>query len=102
VQAELSGRRPDDLKHLAQRLVAQERTVALLAAGGEGQKGFFTFARSDDLDVHMGNLVRQACQVIGGGGGGRPAFAQGGGPQGEKTDQALDEAFQSLTEVLTA
>jgi alanyl-tRNA synthetase len=102
VRAELPGRKPDDLKHLAQRLVAQERTVALLAAGGEGQKGFFTFARSDDLDVHMGNLVRQACQVIGGGGGGRPAFAQGGGPQGEKTDQALDEAFQSLTEVLTA
>jgi alanyl-tRNA synthetase len=102
VRAELPGRRPDDLKHLAQRLVAQQRTVALLAAGGAGQKGSFTFARSDDLDVHMGNLVRQACQVIGGGGGGRPAFAQGGGPQGDKVDQALDEAFESLTDVLAA
>jgi alanyl-tRNA synthetase len=102
VRAELPGRKPDDLKHLAQRLVAQERTVALLAAGGAGQKGFFTFARSGDLDLHMGNLVRQACQVIGGGGGGRPAFAQGGGPQGEGIGQALDEAFRSLTDVLAA
>ena len=102
VRAELPGRKPDDLKHLAQRLVAQERTVALLAAGEEGQKGFFTFARSEDLDLHMGNLVRQACQVIGGGGGGRPAFAQGGGPQGDKIGPALDEVFQSLTDALAA
>jgi alanyl-tRNA synthetase len=46
--------------------------------------------------------VRQACQVIGGGGGGRPAFAQGGGPQGEEIGQALDEASQSLTDALAA
>jgi alanyl-tRNA synthetase len=102
VRAELPGRKPDDLKHLAQRLVAHERTVALLAAGGPEGKGFFTFARSEDLNVHMGNLVRQACQVIGGGGGGRPAFAQGGGPQGAKIAQALDEASQSITDALNA
>jgi alanyl-tRNA synthetase len=102
VQAELPGRTPDDLKHLAQRLVAHERTVALLAAGGTGQKGFFTFARSGDLDVHMGNLVRQACQVIGGRGGGRPEFAQGGGPQGAKIAQALESTLQSLTDSLIA
>ena len=102
VRAELLGRRPDDLKHLAQRLVGHERTVALLAAGEAEGKGFFTFARSEDLDVHMGNLVRQACQVIGGGGGGRPAFAQGGGPQGAKIAQALDEAFQAIADSLSA
>jgi alanyl-tRNA synthetase len=100
VQARLQGRSADDLKHLAQRLVAHPATVVLLAAGAPGEKGFFTFARSTDLDVHMGQLVRQACQVIGGGGGGRPEFAQGGGPEGERVDLALKEAVQALTGLL--
>lgn len=100
VQACFAERAPDDLKHLAQRLVAYPQTVALLAVGEAGHKGFFTFARSADLDLHMGTLVRQACQVIGGGGGGRPAFAQGGGPEGGRTAQALDAAFQSLADSL--
>jgi alanyl-tRNA synthetase len=40
--------------------------------------------------------VSQACKIIGGRGGGRPEFAQGGGPQGDRVNQALDQAFQSL------
>ena len=102
VHAHLPGRAPDDLKHLAQRLVEHAQTAALLASGEAGQKGFFTFARSADLDVHMGTLVRQACQVIGGGGGGRPEFAQGGGPQGERVISALESALGSLVDSLEA
>ncbi|MBN1660454.1 MAG: alanyl-tRNA editing protein [Anaerolineae bacterium] len=100
VRAWLSGRTPDDLKHLAQRLVERHRTVALLGAGEAGEKGFFTFARSADVDLHMGNLVRQACQVIGGGGGGRPEFAQGGGPEGARVAEALDEVYRSTVGAL--
>ncbi|MGD8625970.1 MAG: DHHA1 domain-containing protein [Anaerolineae bacterium] len=97
VRACLAGRSPDDLKHLAQRLVDRPATIVLLGGVDEaGEKGYFTFARSADLDHHMGKLVRQACQVIGGGGGGRPEFAQGGGPRGDKVGQALDLAFQTL------
>jgi alanyl-tRNA synthetase len=97
VRVDLPGRTPDDLKHLAQRLIDHPQTVVLLAAGGEvGQKGFLTFARSPDLDLHMGTLVRQACEVIGGRGGGRPEFAQGGGPDGDRVGQALDAALESL------
>ncbi len=101
IHAHLPGRTPDDLKHLAQRLVEHPRTAVLLASGEAGQKGFFTFARSADLDAHMGTLVREACQVIGGGGGGRPEFAQGGGPQGDGVIAALESALGSLVEALT-
>ena len=98
VHAHLAGRTPDDLKHLAQRLVAQPQTVALLAAGEVGQKGSLTFACSADLDLHMGTLMRQACEVIGGRGGGRPEFAQGGGPQGDRGAEALAATFPSLAD----
>jgi alanyl-tRNA synthetase len=98
VHAHLAGCTADDLKHLAQRLVAQPQTVALLAAGEAGQKGSFTFARSADLDLHMGTLMRKACEVIGGRGGGRPEFAQGGSPHGDRVMEALDMAFRSLVD----
>jgi alanyl-tRNA synthetase len=94
-----AGRTPEDLKHLAQRLVIYPKTVALLAGGGEaGEKGHFTFACSSGLNLHMGTLVRQACEDIGGGGGGRPQFAQGGGPQGDRVALALDKVLLSLVE----
>jgi alanyl-tRNA synthetase len=102
VHAHLPGRAPDDLKHLAQRLVEHEGTAVLLASGQAGQKGFFTFARSADLDLHMGTLVRQACQVIGGGGGGRPEFAQGGGPQGDLVIPAIESVLATLVASLGA
>ena len=102
VKTHLVARPPDDLKHIAQRLAARPATVALLGSGEKGTKGVFTFARAEDVDLHVGLLVRQACQVIGGGGGGRPQFAQGGGPQGERVAQALDVAFQAVVDAATA
>ncbi len=103
VKAHLDGRTPDDLKHLAQRLVAQGQTVALLGTGRDrGEKGYFTFARSEGVEAHMGTLVRQACELIGGRGGGRPAFAQGGAQQADRVGEALAAAAQLLVERLAA
>jgi alanyl-tRNA synthetase len=100
--AHFPGRTPEDLKHLALRLVARPRTVVLLAAGGDGEeKGYFTFARSEDVDLHMGTLLRQACEAVGGRGGGRPDFAQGGGPVAARAAEALDVAFQALVESIS-
>jgi alanyl-tRNA synthetase len=97
VQAHLSGRSAEELKRLAQRLIGNPKTVALLASGHTvEEKGAFVFARSADLDLNMGSLVRQACEAIGGRGGGRPEFAQGGGPEGLRVAMALQSAGESL------
>ncbi len=97
VRAELEGEPMDALKHLAQRLMEHPRTVALLGSRHPtGETSYLVFARSDDLDLPMGDLLREACAVIGGRGGGRPNFAQGGGPQGERLAEALEQAAQSL------
>jgi alanyl-tRNA synthetase len=97
VRADLAPRPPDDLKHLAQRLVAHPKTAVLLStAPPESGKCHFTFARSPDLKAHMGDLVRLACERVGGRGGGRPDFAQGGGPAGEHVAEALDGAYDAV------
>jgi alanyl-tRNA synthetase len=103
VKVELMGRAAEDLKHLAQRLISHPKTVVLLASGGlAAEKGSFTFARSDDLEVNMGPLVRQACEAIGGRGGGRPDFAQGGGPAGHLVAEGLEAAYRACIQLLNS
>ena len=67
-------------KDAASRLIKRPGIAALLGVRtGEGQAAF-VFARSQDVDIHMGQLLSQSARPLGGKGGGRPYFAQGGGP----------------------
>jgi alanyl-tRNA synthetase len=72
-----------NLRALAKKLAGKPRTVVLL--GSSGKQPAFVFARSPDLPFDLAPLVRGAIERIGGkGGGGRPDFAQGGGPPANK------------------
>lgn len=66
------------LKRMAAQLRAQPQTIGLLATTA-GDKLTVIFCRSDDLTLHVGNLLRDALAAFGGRGGGRPEYAQGGG-----------------------
>jgi alanyl-tRNA synthetase len=66
------------LKRMANLLVAQPRTVALL--GATGQSLSLVFARSKDLSIDLAALLKMAAARLGGKGGGSPDFAQAGGP----------------------
>jgi alanyl-tRNA synthetase len=96
VRAILSEGDGETLKGLAQRLVKKEACVAFL--GLKGDRALLAFARSADLPYDMSALLKRACQVIGGGGGGRPDMAQGGGPAGDKLEEALEFALGALRE----
>lgn len=67
------------LKDAASAIIREPNRIVLLAAG-TGEKCILLFARSDDVDIHMGKLLVDAVKPIGGKGGGRPDFAQGSGP----------------------
>ena len=68
------------VRDAASHLIKRPGVVALLGAdAGEG-RAVFVFARSADVDLHMGRLLSDAARPLGGKGGGRPDFAQGGGP----------------------
>ena len=56
-----------------------EKNVMLAAGAGGGLDGRY----------HAGNIIKQVAPAVGGGGGGRADFAQAGGKQPQKTDEAL-------------
>lgn len=91
---------PAGLKSLAAGLVANPGVVALLACGEEG-KGTAIFARSADVDIHAGQLLRTILPRFGGGGGGRPDFAQGGGVDGGRLGELVEMARQEVVDWFT-
>ncbi|MBC7220781.1 alanine--tRNA ligase [Candidatus Bipolaricaulota bacterium] len=83
----------EEAKRLADALAAQlGRSVVVIGARAEG-KGIVVAKVVDEPRVSAGDLVRIACQGLGGKGGGRATFAQGGGPHGEALPQAVEKAI---------
>lgn len=91
------GRSPDALRQIALALAKQPRAVALLASTDESGARL-VFARSDDALGNMSELMRDACQLLEGRGGGRPDMAQGGGRNLEKLSAAIQAAAEKLHE----
>jgi len=86
-----SDRDADSLKNLALALIAHPDVVALLGSR-DGDTARLVFARSTDLAGDMSTLMREACAVINGRGGGKPEMAQGGGTASDNLDSAIESA----------
>lgn len=87
----------ESLKKLAFALIANPKTIALLGSR-EADTARLVFARSADAPGDMNALMREACTLLEGRGGGRPDMAQGGGRLTEKLDEVVEAAIQQLTE----
>jgi alanyl-tRNA synthetase len=86
----------EDMRHLvslAKHIISHDRTVAVLGSDQGGAK--MVVARSEDVDLDCKALVSEALKIVGGSGGGKADFAQGGGPDAAKIEQALDSAVES-------
>ncbi len=90
------GRDAEMLKHLALAVIAHPQTVALFGSR-DGETARLVFARSADAPGDMNVLLREACLMLDGRGGGRPDMAQGGGHHVEKLDDAIEAAARALT-----
>ncbi|WP_256295880.1 alanine--tRNA ligase [Haloarchaeobius salinus] len=87
----------DELRATANALV-EEGKIAVLGSGLDGAQ--FVVAVPDGSEVNAGAVVSQLASKVGGGGGGPPDFAQGGGPDTDELDDALDDAPDVLRAVL--
>jgi alanyl-tRNA synthetase len=86
------------LQKTATELVSQPRTVALLASTDGAVR--LVFARSADVSADMGVLLRDVVGIVGGKGGGKPDFAQGGGSDPAKVKECLEAAKTVLAKLL--
>ena len=92
----LDARDPESLKHLALALISHPGTIALLGSRDK-EMARLVFARSEDAPGDMNALMREACAMLDGRGGGKPDLAQGGGKNVEKLDEAIDAAAGALS-----
>ena len=97
VAREMADAEPASVQKLARALIAEPGVVALLGCAQRG-KGTVVFARSQDLSLHVGNLLRDTLRQFGGGwrrpsgfcagrrrGGGEADGCAGGGVGESKT-----------------
>ena len=89
------GRDAESLKKLAHALISHPQTIALLASR-DNDTARLVFARSADAVGDMNTLMREACALLDGRGGGRPDMAQGGGKNVGKIGDALTHALTLL------
>ncbi|MCL6615357.1 MAG: alanine--tRNA ligase, partial [Firmicutes bacterium] len=98
----LDGFSMELLREAADRL--RERMgsgVAVLAAVTEGRPLFVVgVTRHLASRVKAGELIKQIAAVAGGSGGGRPDFAQAGGKDAGKVDEALRKGVELVKEAL--
>jgi alanyl-tRNA synthetase len=91
----------DALRGLADDLIARLGSgIAVLGARVEGRVQLVGSVSKDLVAAgyHAGNLIREAAKIAGGGGGGRPDFAQAGG----KNPERLDDALAKVKELVAA
>ncbi|WP_160135322.1 alanine--tRNA ligase [Halococcus salsus] len=89
----------DELRATANAL-ADGGQVAVVGSGADGAQ--FVVAVPDGVGIDAGEVVGELAARVGGGGGGPADFAQGGGPNTDDLDAALDDAPDVLRRVLNA
>ncbi len=99
VHAVFDSREPDELRVLASKIAEAEPAVALVATTLE-DGARLVFARSASVTADMGQLMAEACAILGGRGGGRPDLAQGGGPHAERAEEAIEMAANRLASLV--
>lgn len=99
IAAQVAANDMDELRSMAD-MTCDKLTagVVVLAAVNDGKVSLVVKADKDAVakGAHAGKVIKEAAQIVGGGGGGRPDMAQAGGKQPEKVEAALAKAVEVL------
>ena len=94
----VDGADAKQLRDIADRLKEKlGRAVIVLASAGQAN---VNLVASVDKELtrryHAGNIIKELAGIVGGGGGGRPDFAQAGGKEPENLEAALKRAHELI------
>ena len=98
----VTGLDKDALRGIADSLKAKMASGIVVLASENDGKVQIIVAVTPDLTsrVKAGQIVKAIAPIVGGGGGGRPDFAEAGGRHPEKIDEMLAEAEQVVRRLL--
>ncbi|HZR80221.1 MAG TPA: alanine--tRNA ligase [Candidatus Binatia bacterium] len=90
---------PRVMRELADKLRDRLRSGVVVLGGSDGDKVILLAAVTKDLvgKVNAGRIIQAIAPIVGGGGGGRPDFAQAGGKDASKLPQALERVYELIS-----
>jgi alanyl-tRNA synthetase len=86
----------NELKIIADKIVADFPDTVILFGVNATKNARLFFRCSEELPCDMAALMKKACEIINGRGGGQPHQAQGGGPDVGKLEMALQAAEDQI------
>jgi alanyl-tRNA synthetase len=98
----VEGLDKDALRQLSDSLKAKIRSGVVVIASTNDGKVQIVVAVTPDLTqrVKAGQIVKEIAPIVGGGGGGRPDFAEAGGKRPDKIDEMLEASEAVLARLL--
>jgi len=88
-----------DIKELIDEAKNKYPYIAIMLFQKKGDRVLLACG-SKETNIKAGDWIKQIAPIVGGGGGGRPDFAQAGGKDTSKIDEAKEMAFAYLEENL--
>jgi alanyl-tRNA synthetase len=84
------------LRDMADRLRDRLHPAVVVLGAIQGERVALLAAVSKEAtkQYHAGNIIKQIAPLVGGGGGGRPDFAQAGGKDPTRLDDALQKVYE--------
>jgi alanyl-tRNA synthetase len=103
IARKVEGVDPAVLRELAEQAAAKIGSgIVVLALASEGKVSLVGAVTKDQqAKLHAGNVIKKVAALVGGSGGGRPDFAQAGGKDAEKIDEALQAVYNIVAELVS-
>lgn len=96
VASRVEGVEDKALREMADKLrdKLHPAVIALGAVTGDRALLLAVVSKEVSKTYHAGNIIKQIAPIVGGGGGGRPDFAQAGGKDVTRLDEALQKVYE--------
>jgi alanyl-tRNA synthetase len=87
----------------ANEIIKRDESTVALFYGSDGKNArimVMAGKKAVEKGANAGEIVREAAAIVDGGGGGKPNFAQGGGTQTSRLQEAIKKAEENLKKQL--